>query len=137
MTKREQFIKYANEVKALGYRVFVTKESNGYCYGYVVNEKDEIGYFQLGDYGYGLSFSTIHHGTKLMGRGFCLDEWDKLPCEFTREIVDRCFVRVPSWCYQKGWYRTKEERKALDNIKKYKASEYLSSLWNKDDIEEL
>lgn len=136
MTKREQFLEYAKAIKALGYRVFINRDTT-WNYGYIVNEKDEIGYFQLGDYGYGIRFSTMHHGTRTMGSGFGLDDWDECKSEFTKEVVDRCFVRVPQHCYQSGWCRTQEELKDLERVKKYKASEYLSIVWNKDEIVEL
>lgn len=136
MNRRENFLAYAEKIKALGYRVFINNDRM-WNYGYIVNDKDEIGNFQLGDYGYGISFSTMHYGTKHMGTGFSLDEWDKLHEEFTREIVDRCFVRVPAHCYHAGWCRTKEELKDLENVKKYKASEYLANVFNKDKIVEL
>lgn len=136
MTKKEKFLEDAKAIKALGYRVFVTKRDFS-CYGWVVNEKDEIGHFQQGDYGYGIRFSTMHYGTKHMGTGFGLDDWDECKSEFTKEIVDRCFVRVPAWCYQAGWCRTKEELKDLENVKKYKASEWLTTYWDKENVVEL
>ena len=127
------FLKYAKEIKALGYKVYVNN-SDFWYYGFIVNDKEEIGYFQLGDYGHGISFSTIHYGTKYMGRGFSLDEWDKLHEHFTREIVDRCFARVPRHCYEPGWCKSEEELKDLERVKKYTATEYLST---KDNIIEL
>lgn len=134
--KRETFLADAKKIKALGYRVYINSETM-WNYGYVVNDNDEIGYFQQGDYGYGIRFSTKHYGTKHMGHGFMLDDWDEAHSEFTREMIDRCFVRVPAFCYHNGWCRTEEELKDLDNVKKYKASEYLASDLNKDIIVEL
>ena len=136
MKRYERFIADAKKIKELGYRVFVNADSM-WRYGYVVNDKDEIGYFQQGDYGFGIVFSTKHYGTRKFGSGFSLDNWDEAHSEFTREIVDRCFVRVPSHCYQNGWCRTKEERDDLENVKKYKASEYLATCCNKDSLVEL
>lgn len=134
--KRETFIEDAKKIKALGYRVFIDSDRM-WNYGYVVNDKDEIGYFQQGDYGFGIRFGTIHYGAKYMGRGFNLDDWDECKFEFTKDIVDRCFVRVPAYCYRAGWCKNAEERKDLENVKKYKASEYLANTWNKDKIVEL
>ena len=96
MTRREKFLEYANEIKNLGYTVFVCQDET-FNYGYVINDKDQIGYFQLGDYGYGVRFSTKHKPAKGIGSGFSIDDWDECKTEMTREIVDRCFAVAPDW----------------------------------------
>ena len=136
MTKKEQFLEYAKEIKSLGYRVFVIKRNDS-NYGWVVNDKDEIGHFQLGDYGYGVTFSTMHYGTRSMGTGFGLDNWDEAHTTFTRRLVDRCFVRVPHFCYETGWCRTREELEDLNRVKKYKFSEWIKTYWDKENVEEI
>ena len=39
--KRERFLMFANQIKDLGYKVYI-KKSEESAYGYIVNEKDEI-----------------------------------------------------------------------------------------------
>lgn len=136
ISKRERFLEYAKEIKDLGYRVFVCDDEY-WNYGYVINDKDEIGYFQLGDYGCGIRFGTKHYGTRTMGDGFCIDDYGDEKSVITKKIVDRCFVRVPAHCYVPGWCRTKEEREDLERVKKYKGSEYVKTCFNHDKLVEL
>ena len=126
MTDKElRFIDYAKQIKSLGYKVVVTNRPNS-CYGWVINDKDQIGYFQLGDYGWGIRFSSIHKGTRDFGQGFMLDDWDEAKSEFTKEIVDRCFVHHPAWA--KG---------NVGSIVKYSAKEYLDTYWDKKNLVEI
>lgn len=123
--KKELFLYYAKHIKDLGYKVFVTNRefSN---YGWIVNEKDEVGYFQLGDFGYGVTFSTVHKPCYEFGSGFGLDDWDKPHKTFTKEIVDRCFAHHPYWAKGK-----------LSQIRKYTATEYFANYWDKKNIIEI
>lgn len=134
--KRERFLEYAKKIKELGYKVVIC-DSAYWNYGYVINDKDEIGYFQLDDWGCGVCFSTMHYGTKTMGTGFGLDDTYNGHTKITKEVVDRCFVRVPAFCYSRGWCRTKEEREDLERVKKYKGSEYVKTCINHDKLVEL
>lgn len=114
MNKKEEFLQYAKEIKNLGYKVFVCNDPL-YNYGYIVNDNDEIGYFQLGDF-WGVTFSTKHKPNIFFGCGFGLDEWDKPQVSpLSREIVDRIFILAPSWA---------KPRKKLNTIKKWTATEY-------------
>lgn len=134
MNRRDTFLEDAYKIRRLGYRVFVCKDST---YGWVVNDKGEIGYFQQGDYGYGILFSTLHHGTRYMGTGFGLDSWYEAHTEFSRALVDRVFAVVPPHCYEEGWCKTREEREDLERVKKYTANEYFDNYWDKENVVEL
>ena len=117
---REDFLKYAKEIKDLGYKVYVNDVSNDYSfgnYGYIVNDKDEIGYFQLGEF-WGVQFSTKHKPNGEFGCGFGLDTWDKPQVSpLTREIVDRVFMHHPSWARPSNKIHT---------IKKWTATEFFN-----------
>ena len=130
MDKRETFLHYAEEIKNLGYKVYVNDVSKGYSfgnYGYIINEKGEVGYFQLGDFGYGVSFSTKHKPCGHFGTGFGLDSWDNLPREITKEVVDRVFMHHPSWV--SGF-----DLRYLHEIVKYNEQSFLESCWGKNVI---
>ena len=134
--KRERFLAWANEIKELGYKVFVIQPTEHFeycCYGWVVNEKDEIGYFQSDEWGSGITFSTVHKPTREFGSGFGLDDEFESRTVFTKEIVDRCFVTVPDWFYQRPYW----ERKNLHLIKKYTATEFFENYWNKKNVVQL
>ena len=125
MNKREKFLQYAKEIKNLGYKVFVTADKM-FCFGYIVNDKDQIGEFQLGDYGYGVRFLTKHKPLSGYGTGFVLDDWDECKETFTKEIIDRIFVKYPHWANLQetdkfGRYVSRE------SIQKYSAKEYIDS----------
>lgn len=134
--KRKNFLAYAQEIRNLGYRVIINGDAL-WNYGYIINDKDEIGCFQLDDWGCGVRFSTMHYGTRTMGTGFGLDDSFNGHTKITKNIVDRCFVRVPAHCCAPGWCRTKEGRDDLERVKKYKGSDYIAMHWNKDKLVEL
>lgn len=133
--KREIFLGYAKEIKALGYRVFVTESKDPRypaLYGWVVNEKDEIGYFQYDVYE-GVHFSTVHKAMHEYGTGFAAELGDTHYTTFSRELVDKCFVRVPDWMLARpSW-----EKKYLGEIKKLTATEYFENYWNKENVKEI
>lgn len=118
MTKKETFLHYAKEIKNLGYRVFVYSGDYSFNFGYIVNDKNQIGYFQLGDFGYGVLFGTEHKPIANLGSGFSLDMWDEAHETFSRELVDRVFVKYPHWA-------TRFNEKDLQKIEKYTADEFL------------
>ena len=131
--KKEKFLGYANEIKNLGYKVFVTTREMS-NYGWIVNDKDEIGYFQLGDYGFGIKFSCIHHPMNEYGSGFSVhDDSNDYDTEFSRESVDRVFAKYPGWMLSRPHW----EQKLLGSIKKYSAKEYLENYWDKANIVEI
>lgn len=115
MKKREIFIEYANEIKALGYTVYIGAYDE-WNYGYIINDKDEIGYFQLGDYGMGVRFSTMHKPEREICSGFSLDDPLEYQTVITKEVIDRCFVFAPAWVT--GHDRAK--------VRKWSAKEFIS-----------
>ena len=119
----ELFIKLANDIKELGYKVFIRYNDWGQHYGWIVNDKDEIGYFQFDDFRCGITFSTVHKPCYEFGSGFSLDNWDEGHRTFTREIVDRCFIHHPRWA-----------RGKLSQIRKYTATEYFAKYWDKENV---
>lgn len=126
--KRERFLHYAKQVKDLGYKVLIpNRESYSGTYGYIINDKDEVGYFQLGEFGYGVSFSTRHKPC-CFGTGFCVKNWDEEPTEITKEVVDMVFIHHPFWV-------STFEAKHLSEIKKYTEKSLRESMWGKDLIE--
>lgn len=124
MNKRETFLQYAKEIKNLGYKVYITNDKM-FCFGYIVNDKDQMGYFQLGYYGYGVRFSTEHKPLGGYGNGFMLDPWDDCKETFTKEIIDRIFVKYPTWA------RSQETDNygrvfSRESIQKYSAKEFIN-----------
>ena len=130
--KKERFLGYANEIKNLGYKVYIA-QSDYYNYGWIVNEKDEIGYFQLGDWGFGVSFSTIHKPMNEFGTGFRVGDDDSYYTEMSRELVDRVFAKYPDWMLSRPYWETEH----LKNIRKYSAKDYLENYWDKKNVREL
>ena len=124
--KKETFLAYCKEIKALGYKVLISDDEY-FNYGYIVNSENKIGYFQLGTYGYGIQFSTMHKPTRDIGTGFGLDADGDYKTEMTRQVVDRCFEFAPSWA--KGG--------DVAQVKKWDADEFLKQAWNKDRLIEL
>ena len=121
--KKELFLEYARHIKGLGYRVIITDREDSF-YGWIVNDNDEIGYFQLSRWGYGIRLSTIHKPCTEFASGFsCMkDEFDYfMEEELTRENVDKCFMRYPEWA-----------RGNVGAIKKWSAKEYLEKHWGKE-----
>lgn len=96
MDKRNLFIDYCKTVENLGYRVFICVDSS-YNYAYIVNEKDEIGYMQLGDFFGGVTFSTSHKPCKECGTGFGLNDSLNSVLEITKKKVEECFMVAPDW----------------------------------------
>lgn len=126
---REDFLQYAREIKDLGYKVYICTDPM-YNYGYIVNDKDEVGYFQLGEF-WGVSFSTKHKPNTEFGCGFGLDDWDKPQVSpLSRKIVDRVFIHHPSWARPSNKIHT---------IKKWSATEFLNnkSVYGAGRVEEL
>jgi len=59
--------KVADQVKALGFRVFI--RDGGDTYAHFTDGKS-FGYVQIGDYGYGYSIGSVHKPNKQTGTGF-------------------------------------------------------------------
>lgn len=113
MTERELFLRYANEIKELGYKVFVCSNSNS-SYGYIVDSSERIGYFQL-NYG-SLSFTTVHKPCRMCGTGFRVAEDVRV---LTSDIINRCFINVPNWAINDSKYVIKYKNLEEFSIKHY------------------
>lgn len=125
--RRKQFLQYVEQIKQLGYRVFIRKDEFT-TFGWVVNEKEQIGYFQLDDWGTGLCFSTVHKPCTKFGSGFGLDTSLESKTTITKAIVDRVFVTYPGWA---------RRYKDIARVKKYTLGEFIEykkSWW--DDLYE-
>ena len=126
MRTREKLLEYAYKIKSLGYKVYVSTDEY-FHYGYVVNEQDQIGGFQLDNFGTGVCFSTKHKPSTENGSGFGLDDSFFGKTDITKEIVDRCFMVAPNWV------SSVRRRK----IVKWTATEYLSKEENRNRVEQL
>lgn len=125
--KRKKFEEYAQAIKDLGYKVFVRKyDGDDYLnnYGWIVNDKDEIGYFQLDRFGIAITFSTRHKPCYGIGCGFGLDDEFEGWKTFDKEVVDRCFMHHPDWA----------KRCDIPKIHKWTATEFFAKYWNKENI---
>lgn len=103
--KRSLFIEYCEIVKSFGYRVFISLDPL-YNYAYIVNEKDELGYMQLGDFGFGVRFSTSHKPCRECGTGFGLNDGVNSISKITKQDVEECFIIYPKWA-------TRSQREAV------------------------
>ena len=112
MNKRELFLQYAKQIKELGYTVYISADEN-YNYGHIVNDEDQICYFQLSDFFDLLNLSTLHIPCKKCGSGFRMYEDIAVP---TKEIVNSCFFAGPNWA-----------RAYLKYVTKYKGWEHYQS----------
>ena len=131
-TKRDNFLQYANEIKSLGYKVYVI-DNNDSNYGFIVNGRNEIGYFQLTWFGEGIHLSTMHKPCHF-GTGFsCSGGVDDYITELTTNAIDEAFAQYPSWVLDLPRW----EKKRLNEVHKYKADEYLANYWNKQNLVEL
>ena len=130
MRTREQFLPYMEQIKALGYRVFVNKDELKQTYCFIADEQGRIGYCQLGDFGYGCRFSTKHKGTKDFGGGFSIHDWDEPVYEIKRHHIEEALQLAPNWAIQR--YGMAKLQKV---IKKWTLEEYLSSYWGQGYIE--
>ena len=108
MDKRELFLQYAKQIKDLGYTVFVSSGSDGY----VVNDKNQIGYFSFGYYG--INFTTVHKPCRQCGTGFRVTD-DEVQ-NITKQIVDSVFSTAPYWGSQ--YIQFVKKYSSLDEFKK-------------------
>ena len=129
--KRAIFLKFAQEIKALGYKVVVTSREDS-TYGWIVNDKDEVGYFQYDAY-CGIRFSTIHKPMTEFCSGFAANTDKEYYTEFTKEVVDTCFAVIPTWALSSPHI----DRRYIGSIKKLTATEYFEKYWDKNNIVEL
>lgn len=117
---KEQFLSYAKEIKEMGYRVFVSTRENSFhtFYGWIVNEKDEIGYFQYEPYR-GIKLSTIHKPGRF-GTGFTVGNPDG-QYVFSKKLIEMVFSKCPSWVCSLV-------------IVKWTATEYFNHYWDKENV---
>lgn len=105
MDKRNLFIDYCKIVEDFGYRVFINLNPL-FNYAFIVNEKDELGYMQLGDFGFGLNLSTTHKPCQECGSGFGLYNGTDSLSEITKQNIEECFMIAPEWA-------TRRQREAI------------------------
>lgn len=107
MDKRNLFIDYCKIVEDLGYRVFISSNPL-FNYAFIVNEKDELGYMQLGDFGFGLNLSTTHKPCQGCGSGFGLYNGTDSLSEITKQNIEECFMIAPKWATRRQWEAVKK-----------------------------
>ena len=112
-TRRRILMEIGQEIKSLGYDVYIIADRDA-AFGYIVNEKNEIGYFEVDYYGM-CTFHTLHKANREYGSGFKVLE--NMPEKLTRKYVDRVF------CIDNG-----EFPYAYRYIKKWNADEYFADL---------
>ena len=126
MNRAEEFKQYIGQIKALGYRVFVNpKAYNGITYCVIADGLGRVGNCQLGDFGFGVLFSTIHKMRTGIGAGFGITEWDKPILDIKRHHVESCLAFAPSWVSERDRQR----------VEKYTLDEWRHSFFGKDYIE--
>lgn len=127
MAIEQRFRKLARKIKKLGYKVYVV-QYDGFNYGYVVNDDDQIGYFQFDNFNHGIKFTTIHLPHPKFGTGFSVRKSYAFEgyVEFTREIVNLSFAHHPMWV-----------RSDTSSIKKVTATEYLKNHFRKRNLKKL
>lgn len=130
MRKAERFLPYMEQIKALGYRVFVHEDEIKRTYCFIADEQGRIGYCQLGDFGRGCRFSTNHKGCKEFGSGFSIQDWTEAVYEVKRHHIEEALQLAPNWAIQR--YGMAKLQKV---IKKWTLEEYLSSYWGQGYIE--
>lgn len=117
---KKTFLSYAQAIKEMGFRVFVSKRGN---YGWIVNDKDQIGSFDYRPYE-GIKLSTIHKPCLSCGTGFRVGECTN-PDVLTKEQIEQVFIKAPFW----GQHYV--------SISKRTATEYFQNYWDKDNVEEI
>lgn len=131
--KRQNFLRFANQIKELGYDVYIVEYNDNtdyHNYGWIVNDKDEIGHFYLDCFGEGVSFSTEHKPCHPFGKGFCIDdEWGGWKI-FTKETIDRVFIHHPEWAKNEPYH-------PLSEIRKWSAKEFIEKYWDKKHLKQL
>lgn len=130
MRKAERFLPYMEQIKELGYRVFVHEDEIKRTYCFIADEQGRIGYCQLGDFGRGCRFSTNHKGCKEFGSGFSIQDWTEAVYEVKRHHIEEALQLAPNWAIQR--YGMAKLQKV---IKKWTLEEYLSSYWGQGYIE--
>lgn len=85
--------KLADQIKALGFRVFI--RDGGDTYAHFTDGKS-FGYVQTGDYGHGYSISSVHKPNQRTGTGFGISK----PEALTKENLSEAFCIAPYWASQ-------------------------------------
>ena len=92
---------YNTAVKA-GFKVLVSywepKKIQGY---FTYSDGQNVAYIQAGDYGHGVTISTVHKGNRNTGTGYGLDNWDEPRHEVTAEDLKEGFIFCPNWASRK------------------------------------
>ena len=112
--KREQLLKFVEELKDGGFKVYAPTNITTYC-NFV--KDDKIGYVERGDYGF--NFGTVHKPCRECGTGYSIHREIGNP---TVEMAEDCLRFAPHWASSTD----------VQAIKKYKNwEEYASYSINK------
>lgn len=122
---KKTFLSYAKTIKKMGFRVYVSKRVNPFndFYGWIVNDKDEIGIFEYRPYE-GIHLGTMHKPARNRGTGFGVGN-PYGQANLSKELIEQVFLKCPGWA------------KKCSGIIKWTATEYFQNYWDKDNVEEI
>lgn len=127
MSKSEDFKQYyLEQIKALGYRVFVNpNSSSGITSCIIADEQGRVGHCRLGDFGFGVLFSTIHKPRIGVGASFGITDPRNPVFNIERYHIEECLAFAPSWV----------PRWDLERVEKFTLDEFLSLPSGKNYVE--
>lgn len=137
MDRKEFFAIAAREIKSFGFRVFVNINEPGklpYYFGYF-SDGQNIGYFQLGDFG-GVRWSTVNKNGSFCSGFSCVDDGVQIQ-DMTADRLREAFQAVPRW------YRMRKDDIRRGGVKKYASLDeflnapYLGSQTNAERLQEI
>ena len=117
--RKDILARVADEIKALGYDVYITTHPN-YVFGYIVNGKNRISYFEVTDL-FEVWFGSLHVPSRAHGSCFRVGTKEDA---LTKEFIDNTFLA-----------NTKEFPYA--KVVSEKADEYLASCDRMKDLKKI
>lgn len=137
MTKQEYFQIAAREIKSLGFRVFVhknTRTNDNYLFGYY-SDGANIGYFQLADFG-GVSLSSVNKPGSFCS-GFGITESGVFVEDLTTEKLRAAFVAVPRWYRMTAYDARRGGVKKYANLEDFLNTKYFSNITRREELTEI
>ena len=136
MTKQEYFQLAAREIKNLGFRVFVNKETREdyYLFGYY-SDGVNIGYFQLADFG-GVSLTSVNKPGSFCS-GFGITESGVFVEDLTTEKLRAAFVVVPRWYRMTANDARRGGVKKYANLEDFLNTKYFSDVTRREELTEI